>query len=446
MSEFRNSFESLQQRRLPRWFDEAKFGIFVHWYPASVPAYAPLTEDLFTQSSKYGDVTAFTESPYAEWYINSLAIEGSSVHKHHAEVYGKKPYDDFVTEFFRESQEWDPQSWTDVLTQSHAKYLVMGTKHIDGALMWPSATHNPFKGSQYTSRRDLVGEACTAAQSAGMRTGLYYCGGLDLTFQGLGYNGWMSMLMATPQSSEYKAYATAHYMELIERYSPDVLWNDVGWPGGGDGALQLMADYYNINPDGLVNDRFDMIASAMGTSHCDFITPEYSSGLTKKDKKFEVCRGISMSFGYNQLDDETTYASAEELIHLLINSVADGGNLLLNIGPKANGEIPDIQRQRLIAIGSWLEINGAAIFASRQHPMGTLTSECGLSIRLTQGQDDATYAMVLGKPRSPALHISGLPEGPVELLGVSDEIQRNGNTVTLPGRLPEHSAITLRIS
>ena len=78
--------------------------------------------------------------------------------------------------------------------------------------------------------------------------------------------------------------------------------------------------------------------------------------------------------------------------------------------------------------------------------MGTLTSECGLSIRLTQGQDDATYAMVLGKPRSPALHISGLPEGPVELLGVSDEIQRNGNTVTLPGRLPEHSAITLRIS
>lgn len=446
MSEFRNSFESLQQRRLPRWFDEAKFGIFVHWYPASVPAYAPLTEDLFTQSSKYGDVTAFTESPYAEWYINSLAIEGSSVHKHHSEVYGKKPYDDFVTEFFRESQEWDPQSWTDVLAQSHAKYLVMGTKHIDGALMWPSATHNPFKGSRYTSRRDLVGEACTAAQSAGMRTGLYYCGGLDLTFQGLGYNGWMSMLMATPQSSEYKAYATAHYMELIERYSPDVLWNDVGWPGGGDGALQLMADYYNINPDGLVNDRFDMIASAMGTSHCDFITPEYSSGLTKKDKKFEVCRGISMSFGYNQLDDETTYTSAEELIHLLINSVADGGNLLLNIGPKANGEIPVIQRQRLIAIGSWLEINGAAIFASRQHPMGTLTSECGLSIRLTQGQDDATYAMVLGKPRSPALHISGLPEGPVELLGVSDEIQRNGNTVTLPGRLPEHSAITLRIS
>ena len=446
MSEFQNSFESLQQRRLPRWFDEAKFGIFVHWYPASVPAYAPLTEDLFTQSSKYGDVTAFTESPYAEWYINSLAIEGSSVHKHHAEVYGKKPYDDFVTEFFRESQEWDPQSWTDVLAQSHAKYLVMGTKHIDGALMWPSAIHNPFKGSQYTSRRDLVGEACAAAQAAGMRTGLYYCGGLDLTFQGLGYNGWMSMLAATPQSSEYKAYATAHYMELIERYSPNVLWNDVGWPDGGDGALQLIADYYNINPDGLVNDRFDMIASVMGTSHCDFITPEYSSGLTKADKKFEVCRGISMSFGYNQLDDETTYASAEELIHLLINSVADGGNLLLNIGPKANGEIPDIQRQRLIEIGSWLKINGAGIFASRQHPSSTLTSECGISIRLTQGQDDATYAMVLGKPHSSGLHITGLPEGAVELLGVSDEIQRNGDTVMLPIRLPEQSAITLRIS
>ena len=446
MSQFEGTIESLQARELPQWFDDAKFGIFIHWYPASVPAYAPLSEDLFEQTTTYGEETAFRESPYAEWYVNSLAIEGSSVQKHHASTYGDKPYDEFVGEFFAETEQWNPSEWEQLFVASGAKYCVMGTRHIDGAIMWPTTLHNPNKGATYTSPRDLVGEACKAARNAGMRIGLYYCGGLDVTFQGLGYNGWMSMFLATPQTPEYAEYAAAHYRELIQRYSPDLLWNDVGWPGGGAAAMQFMAEYFNHNPDGVVNDRFDMIASAMGTSHCDFITPEYSSGLTKADKKFEVCRGISMSFGYNQLDDETTYASAEELIHLLINSVADGGNLLLNIGPKANGEIPDIQRQRLIEIGSWLEINGAGIFASRQHSTGALTSECGISIRLTQGQDDATYAMVLGKQHSSTLRITGLPDGAVELLGVSDEIQRNGDTVTLPIRLPEQSAITLRIS
>jgi alpha-L-fucosidase len=76
MEKFEGTLESLQQRDLPQWFDNAKFGIFIHWYPASVPAYAPLAEDLFTQTQKYGEETAFRESPYSEWYANSLAIEG----------------------------------------------------------------------------------------------------------------------------------------------------------------------------------------------------------------------------------------------------------------------------------------------------------------------------------------------------------------------------------
>ena len=182
MADFVGLLESIQQHRLPEWFDDAKFGIFIHWYPASVPAFAPLTEDLFAQTAKYGDEVAFTESPYAEWYINSLAIEGSSVQKHHAQKYGDKPYDEFVDEFFEATQSWDPQSWADLFARSQAKYIVMGTKHIDGALMWPSNIDNPFKGQRYTSTRDLVGEACAAARSVGMRAGLYYCGGFDLYF------------------------------------------------------------------------------------------------------------------------------------------------------------------------------------------------------------------------------------------------------------------------
>jgi len=446
MKPFEGTLESLQTRELPQWFDDAKFGIFIHWYPASVPAYAPLSEDLFEQTTKYGEETAFRESPYAEWYVNSLAIEESSVQKHHAEVYGDKPYDEFVTEFFAESQQWDPSAWQELFQASGAKYCVMGTRHIDGAIMWPTSVHNPIKGPAYTSPRDLVGKACEAARNAGMRIGLYYCGGLDVTFQGLGYNGWLSMFLATPQTAEYTEYATAHYRELIQRYSPDLLWNDVGWPGGGAAAMQFMAEYFNHNPDGVVNDRFDMIGVATGTTHADFITPEYSSGLTLPDKKFEVCRGIGRSFGYNALDNDSTYASSEELIQLLINAVADGGNLLLNIGPMANGELPELQQQRIRNIGAWLDIYGAAIFNTCPHTVSSLTSSDGRTVRLTQDRYGIVYAIIIGNSPHVSITIEGLPQGDITLLGHASPLVRDGNTVSLPLAPRDDAAFALRIA
>jgi alpha-L-fucosidase len=152
-----------------------------------------------------------------------------------------------------------------------------------------------------------------------------------------------------------------------------------------------------------------------------------------------------MSFGYNQLDDETTYASSTELIHLLINSVADGGNLLLNIGPKANGEIPDIQKRRLIEIGQWLEINGEAIFGSHKLEMNALTASDGSVVRLTHGADGATYAMILATAHD-SFTIPGLPLGVVELLGSSEPVQRDGDTMTLPAQRPQQPAFTFRIT
>ena len=446
MSQFEGTIESLQARELPQWFDDAKFGIFIHWYPASVPAYAPLSEDLFEQTTKYGEETAFRESPYAEWYVNSLAIEGSSVQKYHAATYGDKPYDEFVSEFFAETEQWNPSEWEQLFVASGAKYCVMGTRHIDGAIMWPTTLHNPNKGATYTSPRDLVGEACKAARNAGMRIGLYYCGGLDVTFQGLGYNGWMSMFLATPQTPEYAEYAAAHYRELIQRYSPDLLWNDVGWPGGGAAAMQFMAEYFNHNPDGVVNDRFDMIGVATGTTHADYITPEYSSGLSVPNKKFEVCRGIGRSFGYNALDDDSTYATSEELIQLLINAVADGGNLLLNIGPMANGEVPREQLERIQVIGAWLDINGSAIFDTRPYAVSSLVTTDGQTVRLTQDRDNNVYAIVLGDCPAASISIENLLEGNVSLLGHSGPLVRHGNTITFPP-VPRNSvAFVLRIA
>jgi len=442
---FAPTLESLRGHRLPDWFDDAKFGIFVHWYPASVPAWAPLTDDLFVQTRERGEHAAFRDSPYAEWYLNSLAIPGSPVQNHHREVHGDKPYDEFVKEFFELSEAWNPAEWADLFSASGAGYCVLGTRHLDGALLWPSRIPNPFKGDAYTSRRDLVGEAVDAVRGAGLRVGLYYCGGLDLTFGGLGYAGWGEMLAATPQTEQYRDHVAGHYAELIERYAPEILWNDVGYPGGAAAAHRLMADYYERIPRGVVNDRFDLIGTMTGTAHCDFVTPEYSSGVTLPGRKFEVCRGMSNSFGYNQLDDETTTASAADLIRLLVNVVADGGNLLLNVGPMATGEIPPVQRERLRAIGDWMAVNGEAIRGSRPHETSALVTDEGVPVRLLR-TGGATHAVVLGRPTSHRVTVAGLPPGRVSLLGHPGVLERRGDDVWLPARPADSPGFTLRLN
>jgi len=209
--------------------------------------------------------------------------------------------------------------------------------------------------------------------------------------------------------------------------------------------MELMADYFNHNPEGVVNDRFDMIGVATGATHADFITPEYSSGLTLQKKKFEVCRGIGHSFGYNQMELDEHHASSLELIELLVNSVADGGNLLLNIGPKSDGTVPDVQRQRILDIGKWLSVNGEAIFDTQPHTVSTLQSTDSHVVRLTATTDGTTYAMILGDINSPTLSISGLPTGNVTPLAEGIAAMRDGDNVTL-SQLPTNSSpLTLRI-
>jgi len=435
-------------RAVPEWFDDAKFGIFVHWYASSVPAFAPLNPDPFTLSREQGELVAFSESPYAEWYVNSLAIEGSSVQRHHAATYGDRPYDDFVAEFFDAARAWDPVEWADLFAAAGARYCVMGTKHLDGVLLWPSDISNPFKGAAWTSPRDLVGECLDAVRAAGLRGGIYYCGGLDVTFQGLGFHSWATVFAAIPQSDEYRRYALGHYRELIARYRPDVLWNDVGFPGFGEGAAPLFEEYYAANPDGVVNDRFDPIGVATGQGHADFVTPEYSLERIDATKKFEVCRGIGTSFGYNRLEDESTYLSADALVRLLVDVVADGGNLLLNVGPLPSGEIPAPQRERLLAVGRWLAVNGRAIHGSRPAATSSLTADDGTRLRCTVGADGGTYAMLVDPPSRSDLAIPGLPAGDITVLQRGGEVPvaRRGDVVDLPARRDPSPVLVLRVA
>lgn len=436
-------------RALPAWFDDAKLGIFVHWTAAAVPAYAPIMESPFDLAAGGGGwEEAMRCSPYVEWYQNSISIEGSPAALHHAEHYGDLPYDAFVEQFLDGHPGWQPAPWADLFQAAGARYVVLVTKHHDGVLLWPSATRNPHK-ERWASERDLVGDLADAVRDRGLRFGTYYSGGLDWTFGGLPMTDFQSMFTAIPQTEEYLAYADAHWAELIERYRPDVLWNDIGYPAAAD-LGGLFERYYASVPDGVVNNRFDWMGQTAGAVHCDFVTPEYS---TKGDpnRKWESTRGIGTSFGFNREESDATYLSPDELVRMFVDVVAHGGNLLLNVGPTGDGTIPWAQAQRLLALGWWLRTNGDAVYGTRPWHRTDGTTGEGHDVRYTT-RDGDLYAIVLGTPGSAQLRLDVTPPpgAAVHLLGHDSPLRwsadGDGCGIDLPGRPAPAPAITLRLS
>ena len=149
------------------------------------------------------------------------------------------------------------------------------------------------------------------------------------------------------------------------------MWGDIMYPPGAN-TLELFSYYYNRVPDGVINDRFATRFTPPRRPglqppgiHYDFVTPEYSSFDEIQAEKWETCRGISSSFGYNQADDEDSYLSAGAVIRMLVDIVSKNGNLLLNVGPRADGSIHELQRKCLLGLGAWLDVNGEAIRGTR---------------------------------------------------------------------------------
>jgi alpha-L-fucosidase len=449
-----SSVQDLKNRETPAWFDEAKLGLFVTWNPAAIPAYAPLTSLAELQRDDPGDVKTLRRLPYAEMYQNTMGIPGSPTARHHAERYGDMPYDGFVDQFRDEMiPRWSPEPLAELAAQMGARYVVMFTMTEDGFLMWPSGVPNPRKGARWQSTRDVIGELGDAIRGRGLRYGLAYSGGMDWTFARLPLRDDAQMTAATPVGEEYLAYADAHWEELIDRYLPDVLWNDYSYPQGADVA-GLLSRYFERVPEGVTNNRWDPDSYKddlrPSSVYSDFVTPEYSiedaPGL-----KWEACRGLGTSFGYNREESEATYMSSTELIHLFVDVVSRGGNLLINVGPTATGAIPWAQAQRLLALGWWLRVNGEAIYGTRPWVRHAGISGEGYGVRYTTGED-AVHAIVLGTPRGPAVEIDvRLADGAAaSLAGVGGELPwaatPAGTRIELPEPLDRRSALSLRLS
>jgi alpha-L-fucosidase len=359
----------------PQWFREADFGIFIHWGPSSIPAFAPVEVDDYAKLMREKPPEyMFKNIPYADWYQNSMRIKGSPANLYHKEHYGDKPYSAFAEEFKESARSVDVESWADLFKQSGAKYVVVVSKHHDGFVMYDTKVENP-KMPGYNLDFDHVGNLAAACRKRGMRFGVYYSSLIDWTFTKKPIDSAGDLFLSNDNSRTYCDYCFNHWKEIIDRYSPDVLWGDIGYPT--DPRLEeLFAYYYKAVPEGVVNDRWGQwpkflrnpIGKAfvnyaakkvlrenpgilLDTKYYDFRTLEYSSDWQENDLYFEVCRGMDKSFGFNQFSRPQDYITADEVRAIIAEVVPKKGRLLLNVGPDSLGRIPDYQVKILEELG-----------------------------------------------------------------------------------------------
>jgi alpha-L-fucosidase len=386
VTDFEPDWESLEKHETPEWFEDAKFGIFIHWGVYSVPA--------FCDTSTY--------SEWYQWWYDTNSHGGKVRDFHHANYGEEFEYREFAPLFRAEM--WDPDEWAEIFQRSGARYMVLTSKHHDGYCLWPNEIASEVRGHPWNSmevgpERDLIGELFEACRKHGVRPGLYYS-----------FMEWHNPLYDDDLPRYVDEVMIPQIKELIQRYRPDVFWPDGEWNHPDDlwRSPEILEWIYenSQNDEIVVNDRW---GKGLRGQTGDFSTTEYgslgnSSGLgMRKARPFEECRGIGHSFAFNRAEGYDIYSSRTECIHMLIDLVSKGGNLLLDIGPTADGRIPLIMVDRLLAMGRWLEVNGDSIHGTTASPFeGTLPWG-----RATRKGDDL-YLHVFDWPEDDILTVEGL--------------------------------------
>lgn len=417
---YTGKWESVNTHQVPKWYDDCKFGIFIHWGIYSVPAYAPHTWELGEVDSKEW----FADNPYAEWYYNSLNIGKGPTYEHHMEKYGKDfKYEDFIPMW--KAENWDPAKWAELFKKAGAQYVVLTTKHHDGFCLYPSK-YTDFNCVKMGPKRDITGELTEAVRAEGIRMGLYYSGLIDWQYANDPIFEDDDLFGTASPTFEYADYSYKQMMELVDTYEPSLVWNDIGWPKQSEEMMPFfLAHYYNKVEEGVVNDRFN-------DRYHDFLTKEYKQGKVDRSEKWEMCRGMGLSFGYNENEGDEQIISEQGLISLLVGTVANNGNLLINIGPKADGTIPAEQERRLLVLGSWLETNGEGIYETRCSRRESVVSDNGTAVHFTAKGSDL-YVFVDGLKKG--MDTVEIPNVFGELIPLDQRVQAEYQTTATGTRI-----------
>jgi alpha-L-fucosidase len=362
---FRADWPSLKAYEAPLWYQDAKFGIFIHWGVYSVPAFG------------------------GEWYSRLMYKQDSKEYAHHVATYGPQDrfgYKDFIPRFTAKG--YDPAAWAKLFKQAGARYVVPVAEHHDGYAMYDSRLSD-WTAVKTGPKRDLIGAFAKAARAEGLHFGLsshraehdwFFDEGRkiasdvnDPRYLEL-YGPAQLRLMGKDDADLFGDFTAvsqawvddwlARTAELVELYDPELIYFD-WWIGKAEfrAALPAMlAQYYNTKAAqgrrGVVNYKLGSMPVGAGV-----LDIERGQAPGIQPTVWQTCTSISdKAWGFIEND---TYKSADQLIHLLIDVVSKNGNLLLNIGPHADGSIPPAARDTLLAMGQWLGLNGEAVYGSR---------------------------------------------------------------------------------
>lgn len=380
-------WESLDARPLPAWYDKVKIGVFIHWGVYSVPSIA-------------------SEWFWIDWKGNPSPNKKAQKAIENFMTANYKPgftYQDFAVDFTGEF--FDAKEWADIISNSGAKYVVLTSKHHDGFALWPSKYSYSWNSVDIGPHKDIIGELAKAVRNINMTFGLYHS--LYEWFHPL-YLADKSVNFTTQNFVNNKVYP--EMLELVNTYRPDVFWSDGEWEANSKywKSEEFLAWLYNESPVSksvVVNDRWgsDTLCKHGGYLTCqDRFTPG-----KLQTRKWENAMTIDKnSWGYNRKSNLNDYLSAQELIDTIVQTIAFGGNILINVGPSKDGKINPIFQERLSQVGSWLKVNGEAIYESEPWDVCRNDSSTPHIWYTTKNSGKDLYVILLRWPKTNTLTLS----------------------------------------
>lgn len=465
------TFESIYAHESPPWFNNAKYGIFIHWGVYAVPGWG-----------NTGD-----NETYAEWYwwdMNEGPDTSVRTYEYHLETYGPDVvYDDFIANFTASA--FDPKEWVDLFDDAGAKYFVQVSKHHDGYAIFDL----PSNVTQRTSvalppHRNLLQEIFDAAAEyqPQLHRATYYSlpEWFHPDYAPLGFGMWPGGNATNPYTNEtlpytgyvhvedYVADLVLPEMRALAAMDTEILWCDIGGPNL---TTQFASEYFN---NAAKQGRQVLTNNRCGTPG-DFDTPEYARYESVQIRKWESSLGMDpFSYGYNRATPDDQYITPQGIVTSLIDIVSKNGNFLLDIGPQANGTLPypnswiliifysilykvlyaitdrvtmdfmtgtiiAIEQENLRTAGVWIKSHEEAIFNTTYW---TITPEEGDTVRFTQ-TPDAFYISTLYAPNDTLVLTSPVP------YVVGDQVTVVGGNLSgtvVPSELLANGSVRLNVS